>query len=124
MTNTVSENEIQRDIEALHRKIIQCGASIINLNEAIQKEEETIRDLNFYIREEKRNVGKRQKYDILSLEHNINRCEQNIKTFNEVIGRENASIDKFKYMIAILREDLKRPTEIIFDASTGQTITR
>ena len=124
MSSEVSIEEIERDITSLYGKIQRCNKTKEDLLAAIQQEHNTVVELNFYIREERRRKeGERRHYDIVSLEHNINRCAQNIKVFNDTIAREDASIDNFNYMISVLKEDLARPKELVFDAATGQIIS-
>lgn len=124
MVSNVKVEDIHRDITSLHDKISRCNTSKEGLMYAIAKENDTIQELNFYIREEKHNKTDKHKYDIVSLEANVERCHNNINTFNEVIGRENDNIKKFEHMIEVLTRDLARPTEIFFNAETGQLITK
>ena len=94
MSSGVSIEEIERDITSLNQKIQRCNKTKQEMLVAIQQEHETSSELKFYIREEKRRPSsERPRYDIVSMEHNINRCEQNIKVFEETMSREDASIE-------------------------------
>ena len=126
MTSEVTVDEINRDIAALYEKIERCNKSKVDLEFAIQKEKEIINDLNFYIRDEviRNKKHQRNQYDIPSLNDNITRCMHNITTFEDTIAKEDKNIASMKNMISILTEDLARPKEIVFDAKTGQVISK
>lgn len=124
MVSNVNVEIIQRDIGAINEKIARCNRTKEELLAAIEKEKDTIVELKFYIREEDRNKTDKHKFDTSSLKSNVIRCEHNIETFKEVASKEDATIERFKHMIEVLTRDLARPTEITFDAATGQLITK
>lgn len=114
---TVNPEEILKDIEELYRKIEQCNRSIVDYQTNIRTEEASKLDLELLIKDEERRkkAGKRVHYDVPSLSENIERCNKNIELFNDKIVEENNTIKKFRYIIETLREDMKRPNEIIID---------
>ena len=124
MSSEVSVEEIKRDITALYEKIERCGLSIQDLLIAIQKENDSANELQFYIGEDVRRVknGGIPSFDIESMKQNIVRCQKNIDLFESTIKKENDNIKTFLYMIQVLEEDLVRPKEIWYDAKTGQVV--
>lgn len=124
MSSEVSVEEIKRDITALYEKIERCGLSKQDLLIAIQKENDSANELQFYIGEDVRRVknGGIPSFDIESMKQNIVRCQKNIDLFESTIKKENDNIKTFLYMIQVLEEDLVRPKEIWYDAKTGQVV--
>ena len=114
MANKEIEADILRDIPIIYSKIEICNGSIKYYEDAILKEKVNIEELNTLIKneEEKIVLGLKKFFDIASLQNNISRCLNNIKTFNTSIVKEQDTIDKFKKIIEVLQEDLKRPKEI------------
>lgn len=108
---------ILEDIPKLYDKIDQCNKSIEDYELHIDEEELSQGQLSFLIREdEERKVeGKRTRYDIKSLRENITRHDNNIVLFKKKIEEEKRSIERFKGIIKVLREDLERPNEIVID---------
>jgi len=111
-----NEKEISRDIPLLRQKIDRCSRSIVDLQSAMIGEQGKILELDLLIRDEQgRAEGKRPRYDVVSLQENIERHKRNILTFTETIGKENETIAKVQRIISVLEEDLKRPTEVVLD---------
>lgn len=117
------ELEIKRDIPKLFDKIEQCHRAKVDYERHIGKERQSAMELNFYIREDKLLIkeGKKPKYELEAMEANILRHQKNIEMFEEKIKQEDASIVKFKAMIASLEEDLKPPKEIVIDMRRPDT---
>ena len=125
MASEVSVDEIKRDITALYSKIERCNHSKGDLLIAIQKEKETITELQFYIRENTRRIKLNQPpvYDNEAMENDIIRCHANMELFEKTIRREDDTIADINHMITVLEEDLARPKEIRYDATTGNVLT-
>jgi hypothetical protein len=113
-----TEQEILDDIANIYKKIEQCYASKEELTQQIQKENEDIIGLKAFIDEDvvRLSQNKRLRYDAQSMKDNIERCKSNIALFKDTISKEDASIKKFHDVIGVLRDDMKRPKEIIIDA--------
>lgn len=125
MSSTVSVEQITKDIAALNLKIERCNKSKQDYLSHIEKEKESITELNFYLREDSRlPTGAKKRYDADSLVQEINAHYQHINLFGEMILKEDRTISQIKGMIDVLTEDIKRPKEIIFDAKTGQIISQ
>ena len=120
-----TEKEIRDDIANIYRKIDQCYLSKTDLQKNIEQQQLEITSLGIYMKEDEIRVfgGKKARYERESMLENINRCKDNIKLFLATIDRESENVAKFLHIIEILQEDLKRPNEIVFDASTGQVIS-
>lgn len=111
-----NEQEIKRDLPLLRQKIDRCYKSMMDLQKAIMGEQEKISELDILIREEKaRPEGKRPRYDISAMSENIERHRRNIETFRETIQKEENTISKTEAIILVLEEDLRTPTELVFD---------
>ena len=116
------EKEIERDIPLLYNKIAQCNRSILDYERNIFSEQGSVSELNKYIQEDvmRSSAGKRVRYDAAEMLKNIDRHNANIELFNNKIVEENTNIKKFENIIEILREDSKRPTELIIDMRTNK----
>jgi len=44
------------------------------------------------------------RYDVDALEANIDRCQSNIKTFEDAIAKERSTIDELRFLVRLERE--------------------
>ena len=121
-----NEQEILRDIPLLHQKVGRCNKAILDLERSIMQEEHDMMALKLAMGEDevREAQGKRRRYEQASMLANIERHQENIKMFRESISKENETIKKTMDMIAVLEEDLKRPTEIVLDMSGNSKTPR
>lgn len=112
-----TDTEILEDIKHLYNKIDQCYRAKEDIQTQIEKERADIINLEIFIEADKDRVAanKKPRYDEASMKDNIVRLKNNITLFKQTMEKEDLTILKFKEMITVLQEDMKRPKEIIID---------
>ena len=117
MATKETEQDILKDIPLILKHISQCNYSIKDLRKHIDGEISYKEELKGLITTEEKlkAEGKRNRYDVLSLIENLDRCDKNIKVFEETINKEEDTITKFSSILETLQKDLERPSELIID---------
>ena len=117
MATKETEQEILKDIPLILKHISQCNSSIKDLRKHIDGEISYKEELKGLITTEEKlkAEGKRNRYDVPSLIENLDRCDKNIKVFEETIDKEEGTITKFSSILETLQKDLERPSELIID---------
>ena len=112
----MNDAEILKDIPLIHEKITRCERSILDYERNIMTEQGSMGELNIYMRMDRDLVkqGKKPRYEADAMAENIKRHEHNIQLFREKIEGEEATIKKFREILAVLQNDLGKNPEHIF----------
>lgn len=98
------------DIKVLEGKVGTCDSNILTFEEAIEKEQKTIREYREYMTDP--NCSFPQE----SLENGIDGCKKNIKTFEEAIDNERETKKNLRFKIDKIRELESIPKVIEIEA--------